>query len=323
MPVPKVSVIIPVYNVEQYIERCARSLFEQTLDDIEFIFIDDCSSDDSIKVLKLILEEYPSRRSQAKIIVHKVNVGVSQSRQEGVNVANGEYIIHCDPDDWIDQNMYELMYHHAQTNCADVVICNIIVEDESKQWIRKNNIAVDCIDCAKKMLLDEIHCATWNKLIKANLYKNKSISFPKDINLWEDFCTIIPMILNSKKILFIDNAFYHYRRINPFSYTLNISKIRVFDIIHAICRVQKYFEEHDIDLQKALLNRKLKTKLNLLINTEGDTQESVSSIFPEIKKGIWESNISPYWKVALYTNELFGIRGFMFFSKLKNLIKRK
>lgn len=135
---PKVSVIIPVYNVEKYIEKCAESLFNQSLIELEFIFVDDCSQDRSLLLLT-VLDKYPYRKKQVKILVHENNLGVSQSRQDGLDIATGEYIIHCDPDDWVATNMYETMYMQAKKHSADIVFCNVVVESDSK-WIRKNKI---------------------------------------------------------------------------------------------------------------------------------------------------------------------------------------
>ena len=96
---PKVTVIIPVYGVEKYISRCARSLFEQTLDDIEYIFVDDCTKDNSIGVLQEVLEQYPQRREQTRIVKLLVNSGQAAARKYGMQLATGDYIIHCDGDD--------------------------------------------------------------------------------------------------------------------------------------------------------------------------------------------------------------------------------
>ena len=106
---PKVSVIIPVYGVEKYIERCARSLFEQTLDDIEYLFIDDCTPDRSVEILKQVLDEYPHRKNQ--VIIHRMekNSGQAAVRKWGMLNVAGEYVIHCDSDDWVDIYMYEAM----------------------------------------------------------------------------------------------------------------------------------------------------------------------------------------------------------------------
>ena len=96
---PKVSVVIPVYNVEQYIERCLYTLFGQTMDDIEYIFVDDSSTDSSVKIINKSLELYPYRKVLTKILRHSSNLGVGAARTTGIKAATGDYIIHCDPDD--------------------------------------------------------------------------------------------------------------------------------------------------------------------------------------------------------------------------------
>ncbi len=134
---PKVSVIIPVYKAEQYIEKCARSLFEQTLDDIEFIFIDDCTPDNSIDILKCLIRDYPHRKSQVKIIHNEENKGISTTRNIGLNNSTGEYIIHCDSDDWIDDDLYEKLYLKAIEEKSDIVLCDFIREESGNLKIRK------------------------------------------------------------------------------------------------------------------------------------------------------------------------------------------
>lgn len=133
---PKVSIIVPVYGVEKYIERCARSLFEQTLDGIEYLFIYDCTLDKSIEILKNVLEEYPQRKNQVKIVSHEKNMGLPIAIQSGLKVASGEYIIHCDSDDWVDVTMYEKMYNKAIEEGSDVVVCDFCRTDgENKSSI--------------------------------------------------------------------------------------------------------------------------------------------------------------------------------------------
>ena len=110
---PKVSVIVPIYGVEAYIERCAVSLFEQTLDDIEYIFVNDCTPDESMKILSHVLSRYPHRTDQVVIINQPKNMGAAKAREVGIKAAKGEYIIHCDSDDWVDKDMYFLMYQEA------------------------------------------------------------------------------------------------------------------------------------------------------------------------------------------------------------------
>lgn len=108
---PKVSVIIAVYGAEKYIEKCARSLFEQTLDDIEYIFVDDCTPDKSMDILISVLSDYPNRKNQVKIILNDTNLKQGRTRAVGMKATTGDYLIHCDPDDWVEHNMYELLYN--------------------------------------------------------------------------------------------------------------------------------------------------------------------------------------------------------------------
>ena len=135
---PKVSVIVPIYNVEKYIERCLRSLFEQTLDDIEYIFINDCTPDNSMIILEKVLEEYPHRIKQVKIINHEQNQGQAGARTSGMKAMPGEYMIHCDPDDWVEVDMYEIMYAFANEINSDVVVCDFFHEFNGSTRIEKN-----------------------------------------------------------------------------------------------------------------------------------------------------------------------------------------
>ena len=125
----KVSVIIPIYGVEQYIERCARSLFGQTMrSDIEFIFVNDCTPDRSIEILLNTLKDYPERTEQVAILTHTANKGLAATRKTGVRAARGEYIIHCDSDDWVEPDICQTMYEEAKRTDSDIVVCDYINE---------------------------------------------------------------------------------------------------------------------------------------------------------------------------------------------------
>lgn len=121
---PDISVIVPVYNTEKYIEKCARSLFSQTFDSIEYCFIDDCSDDNSISLVQNVLKEFPNRRAACKFIRNETNRGVASSRNAGLAIAEGKYIYFCDSDDYIDETMLEKMFLKAKSSLADVVLCD-------------------------------------------------------------------------------------------------------------------------------------------------------------------------------------------------------
>ena len=130
----KISIIIAVYNCEKYIEACVRSLFEQTLNDIEYVFVNDATPDISITVLEKVIEDYPTRKPFIKIINLERNGGVSNARRIGIENATGEYVIHADSDDWVDKDMYERLYRKAKETDADIVGCNFRHEFTDLQY---------------------------------------------------------------------------------------------------------------------------------------------------------------------------------------------
>ena len=207
---PKVSVIVPVYGVEKYIERCARSLFEQTLDDIEYLFIDDCTPDKSIEILKNVLEEYPHRKNQ--VIIHRMekNSGQAAVRKWGMLNVTGDYIIHCDSDDWVDVTMYEKMYYHAIQHNSDLVICDYIISNghkESEKVFRKN--ISDCSRDAvfKRLLTSSALNPVWSALAKRDLFED--VMFPVGA-MSEDKTIMIQLAWKAQKITYLPEALYYY-----------------------------------------------------------------------------------------------------------------
>lgn len=218
---PKVSVIIPVYGVEKYIERCARSLFNQTLDDIEYIFVDDCSPDRSIEILNQVIEEYPRRKDQVQIIHHASNQGLALARQTGLKAATGEYIAHCDSDDWVDNDMYSQMYSEAITNNSDVVICDyILTNGTSDMGIIKSCHADTPKQEIKNCLFQRDPWSLWNKLFRKNVYSN--IEYPKDA-MGEDMATTIQLLWNCELMSYISKPYYKYYY-NPESITKKVTR---------------------------------------------------------------------------------------------------
>lgn len=209
---PKVSVIIPIYNAEKYIEKCAISLFEQTLDSIEFIFVDDCSPDNCINKVKNILLEYPTRKKQVRFIRHSVNEGVSKSRQDGIDAANGEYIIHCDPDDWVEHTMYEVLYLEAKKDNTEIVISDFYTNGQIQQYYsqRPEDLTSESVLASISGSSSHVlHGGLWNKLVYNNLYRD--IKFPEDISFCEDVYVLFQFFKIPHKISYVPQALYHYR----------------------------------------------------------------------------------------------------------------
>lgn len=203
---PKISVVIPVYGVEKYIERCAISLFEQTLDDIEYIFVDDCTPDRSMMILNTVINKYRFRLAKEKKVVRTermlTNSGQAAVRKHGIQLCTGDYIIHCDSDDWVDTNMYNIMYNEAITNNADIVSCNYYLSDGINHTPYK-------IDKENKLLQGPV----WNRLVKRELYRDSRVKYPK-ANKAEDSALMMQLSFLADKKIFIPKYLYYYF-INP------------------------------------------------------------------------------------------------------------
>lgn len=222
---PKVSVIIPVYGVEKYIERCARSLFEQTLDDIEYIFVDDCSPDKSVFILERIIKEYSSRflDEGKKVRIERMpkNCGLPAVRKYGIQLCSGKYIIHCDSDDWVDENMYEKMYNKAIEDDADVVVCDFCRTDT--KHFRKfecGSHSTDIKDFLINCLFQKDHGTLCNKLFNRKVYDNNTV-YPTGA-LGEDMVLSIQLLSKCKNLSYIPKAFYYYY-LNPMSITKKVT----------------------------------------------------------------------------------------------------
>lgn len=207
---PKISVIIPVYGVEKYIERCSRSLFEQTLDDIEYIFINDCTPDKSIDILASLLKEYPHRRKAVKIIEMNHNSGQAAVRNKGIELATGDYVIHCDSDDYVNVDMYRTMWEKALDTSADIVICGANEYYPDGTHLRHKH-SVDDIDLLTYILSSPWGGTLWNKLVKREIVQDTSIIMPND-NFWEDLALTVQYSLRCKKWAHISQELYNYCR---------------------------------------------------------------------------------------------------------------
>lgn len=218
---PKVSVIVPVYCVEQYVARCAESLFMQTLQDMEFIFVDDCTKDDSIIILNKVLAQFPKRQKQTKIYQTAHNSGLSIVRKLGLSYACGDYIAFCDSDDYVDPTMYEQLYNSALKHSADIVVCDYFEWTGTTAKKKKGSFHFNNNAKVSSFLKSRKAWALWNKLFRASLF-SENISFPQ-ANNGEDLVLTIQLLHFSKKISFVKKSLYYWRQNNIASITKNNS----------------------------------------------------------------------------------------------------
>ena len=224
-----VSVCIPVYGVEKYIERCARTLFEQTMQEgIEFIFVDDCTPDKSMDVLQNVLEEYPNRKAQVKIITHAQNKGLTGARNTALKHVSGDYIIHCDSDDWVDPQLYETMYSKAQETGADVVCCGITLEYNGGKQKKLTIPEYSVRDLFFRSFQTVPFNSVWNKMFRREIALDPELYLPDHITMAEDLLRTSQMFLKCRTTAFCPDVCYHYFYSNPESSTLNFSR-KAFD----------------------------------------------------------------------------------------------
>lgn len=239
----KISVIVPVYNTEKYLKKCLDSIISQNLKDIEIIIVNDCSLDKSLEIIK----KYMRLDKRITLINKEKNEGISSARNSGIKLARGEYILHIDSDDWIEQNYFFEMYNYAIKNNADIVISDFYREFENGRVvynIEQGLIGKEKID--KEEVIENI-CqfkvspCIWNKLIKTELYKKNNILFPQGVSIGEDLYVILKLIYFSKNIIKYDKAFLHYIQ-NPKGLTKNNMKnLEKIKDIHFVLKELEHF----------------------------------------------------------------------------------
>lgn len=231
---PKVSVIVPFYNVENYIDKCIQSIINQSLKDIEIILVNDGSEDGSEKIAKGYLEKYPDKI----IYVEKENGGLGDARNYGMPYANGKYIAFVDSDDYIEPNMYEEMLKTAEQENSDMVECDFWWE-----YPNKTVEDVGVIYKGKHEALVKARVVAWNKLIKKEIVDKYDIKFPKRYK-YEDVEFFYKLNPYLNKISFVKKPFIHYvQRNNSLS---NSQNERTKEIFYVLDNVIKYYKENGI-----------------------------------------------------------------------------
>lgn len=240
---PKVTVIVPIYNVEKYLARCIDSLVNQTLNEIEIVLVNDGTKDSSGKIAM----QYAKQYKEKIIYLEKENGGLSDARNYGLAYAKGEYIAFLDSDDYIEKDAYEKMYEKAKLENADYVECDFIWEYPNKKRKDKcyqyNN---------KKEMLAFARVVAWNKLIKREIIEENNIRFPKGLR-YEDIEFTYKLIPHLNKICYVDQCFIHYiQRKNSIANVQNEKTAEIFEILDNVIRYYKeknLFEEYRNELE--------------------------------------------------------------------------
>lgn len=218
-----VSICVPIYGVEKYIERCAVSLFEQTYQNIEYIFVNDCTPDNSIEILKDIIERYPERKPNVRIICHDKNRGLAAARNTAVDAVNTEFLMHVDSDDWVDKKLVKELVLMQKKNNADIVTADAIAYYPNKKKTFKVLRTTDVKELTLNTIWGTQRTQVWGRLIRKRLYTDNSIRVLEGCNMAEDYQVMPRLIYYAQKVEWVDKAYYHYIGLNPSNYTNNFS----------------------------------------------------------------------------------------------------
>lgn len=325
----KVSVIVPVYNIENYIEHCARSLFNQTLKDIEFIFVDDCTPDRSMEILTGVINEYPELKEYIRVVHHPQNLGLPSARNSGMAIARGEYLIHCDGDDWVEQDIYEKMYLKAKEEDAEIVGCDFYYEFHDRREYCAQEFDLCWEDCCRNVLISQAMMPNiWCRLVKRSLYVDHNLLFVPGINMCEDLITSMKLHVFARKTTSVHEALYHYVQYNSNSIVHQLNSRQIKEIEKACHVIEDFLKQENLlnKFRPEFLERVFYLKKDSLLNKSVRNYKYWKSFYPESNHKVWHYHLR--WDVKLmYWFAVIGIPGLTVCiiglkKKLKKLVSR-
>lgn len=288
---PLISIIVPVYNAQKFLNRCVDSLISQTYENIEIILVNDGSKDDS----GAICDSFAQKDSRVKVI-HKENGGVSSARNLGLDTATGEYIAFVDADDYVDKDMYKKLYDNAVSTGSDISMCSYALEDKEGNIIDKSNnselFEFTRSEMVKHMLMQKLYtCSPWNKLLKADTINN--IRFDTHVLHNEDLLFIYQAMKNCNKAVFMDKPLYFY------CYNENSAARVSYSDKNTTMLIAQDFVLSDIgeampDIYDVALTEYVKTMIfNLTAIAKGNYKNK--EYIRKLKKAV-RQNLSFFWK---------------------------
>lgn len=285
-----VSVIIPVYGVAGFVERCAESLMCQSMrEGVEFIFIDDATPDDSIALVRKVVERHPERAAQVRILTHEANQGLPAARNTGMQAARGEYIIHIDGDDFAEPTMIQDLYTAAKSSDADFAWSDYYLTFPDKKRLLKQPKYDTPIDAVRGMLRGSMKYNVWNKICRLSIYKDNSIEFPAGNAMGEDI-TMIMLALHSSKCAYVEKPLYNYVQ-NQGQMTASFNEEKLNSLRYNCNRIREYinnkFPNFGLESESAALNQLMKWPF--LIDGKYSSYRRWHEWFPESNKYIWQT----------------------------------
>lgn len=286
----KVSILVPFYKVEKYVGRCVESLFTQTYKNIEYIFVNDCTPDRSMEVINGMIEKY-GVASQCKMIVHEQNKGISASRNDCLDNMTGDYFLFIDSDDYIEQDMVELLVEAAIKEDADISGCGYIEEYADHSVEHPQKYANDHDEMMRAITLLTIKGVMWKLLVRSTIvteHKNE-VRFIPDRNMVDDYLFCCQIFYYAQRFVGVDRCMYHWIQYNPNNYT-HTTIFAVESQAAAIRKTEEFYKEKGVYevVKNELLQRKFISKLPLLFDKECVDVKRWRMLFPE-SNDVWKT----------------------------------
>jgi len=241
---PKISICVPIYGVEAYVARCATSLFEQSYKNIEFVFVNDCTKDQSMERLHKVIEKYPERIPFIKIIHHSCNRGLGAARNTAVSVATGDFLLWVDADDYVDLQLVEKVVCRQLETDADIVTFNYKEDFGNGNLLEKKQQYSLVLDDWKISVVSRKELTMiWRRLIRTSLYKENGIRVEEGVNMGEDFQVLPKLFFYARKIVGLDDCLYIYNRANENSYCSSFSEEKSKQSMRSAAVVEEFFSD--------------------------------------------------------------------------------
>ena len=287
---PLVSILVPIYNTADYIERCARSIFEQTYHNIEVIFFDDKTPDNSIEILETLIHKYEEQGLRLpEVKIHRAisNLGLPEVRNRSMDMAIGEYLFFLDSDDYLPENAIELLVEKTLSSDYDIVRGDFAQTSVGKIYRVWQNKIPDDKDVYINMMLNwcETVLSVWGGIYRKSLFTDNNLEFLSGHNMGEDFCMSSRLLFCANKIGYVPHVVYYYES-NPNSITHSFSEKNAQDLIVNSNYVYSFYLTRDKDkiYYRSLIIGRAKIKNYILCYLTKEKTNTFENIFPEIKE---------------------------------------
>lgn len=298
----KVSILVPFYDVEKFVGRCVMSLFSQTYQNIEYVFVNDCTPDNSMEVINEYIVEY-GVADKCKIIVHEKNQGISASRNDCLDNMTGDYFLFVDSDDYIDKDMVELLVDAAVRENADISGCGYIEEYVDHSVEHPQKYTNDHNEMMRAITLLTIKGVMWKLLVRSSIVTEHrdEVRFIPDRNIVDDYLFCCQIFYYAQRFTGVDRCMYHWIQYNPNNYT-HTTVFAVESQAAAIIKTEEFYQEKGVSnvVAEELNMRKFVSKLPLLLDKNCYDVKKWRNLFPE-SNDVWKDmNFSMGNKIRFY-----------------------